>query len=499
MAEKEQIEKIQELLPQFSYNKILCLLKEAGDVIERALDLINLNDSISKRQSPVFAYQTSDLSQNFYRITSNKMKIIVAEEGLPSEQIIFNITQTLSDCNCKIIQVKTLRYCLQAEYEEKFAELPVDIEFCDSFTAYKATIDFVRSFIQETGTAHDNVEFTSLAFGNMPNCGLFFLEGEYLAEKINLHDILDIGELSSWAHFEHNTRRILTFYFTIKNDTISKDDSQYVGFKLVWIVHCDSDSDEKSDYIFIHLKYPPQFLLKYASSLKEVLARSQYICFSLRKEAKQMLPNENFWINESNTNKHFTANTKKIGMYQICYKNAIISLQSTFQLFEILSGWKKRTKNRIVFGAVMKVPRREPKNRTSYEIGPFKNVCLHVKKALNATLATVNKRRQIALFNDTIPPNCVFIRKIIVTPLRILLFAPQISATKRIIRRFGEENALRCVFRDDNGKKLVESEFSCGRAQRDYFALAFLDSYSIKTLQFFGLVKLIGKRIAPTL
>ncbi|KAK0409122.1 hypothetical protein QR680_004350 [Steinernema hermaphroditum] len=60
------------------------------------------------------------------------------------------------------------------------------------------------------------------------------------------------------------------------------------------------------------------------------------------------------------------------------------------------------------------------------------------------------------------PSNCVMVRKVVVMPSRTLLMPPEVMMTNRVIRHFGEENALRCVFRDDAGNKLVPKEFSRG-------------------------------------
>ncbi|KAK6743144.1 hypothetical protein RB195_010418 [Necator americanus] len=49
-----------------------------------------------------------------------------------------------------------------------------------------------------------------------------------------------------------------------------------------------------------------------------------------------------------------------------------------------------------------------------------------------------------------------------VTPLRTLFMAPEVMMTNRVVRRFGEENALRCVFRDDSGARLIVKDFVQG-------------------------------------
>lgn len=50
------------------------------------------------------------------------------------------------------------------------------------------------------------------------------------------------------------------------------------------------------------------------------------------------------------------------------------------------------------------------------------------------------------------------------TPLRLILMPPEVMMTNRVVRHFGEEYALRCVFRDDNGQRLVVNDFTRGRA-----------------------------------
>lgn len=69
----------------------------------------------------------------------------------------------------------------------------------------------------------------------------------------------------SWAHFEHD-RRLLTIYFAIESVTHAHDGLSYTGYKFVItyssfymvIVDCDSDPDEKDNYVYICLRHPPQ-------------------------------------------------------------------------------------------------------------------------------------------------------------------------------------------------------------------------------------------------
>ncbi|KAF1765131.1 hypothetical protein GCK72_005083 [Caenorhabditis remanei] len=59
-----------------------------------------------------------------------------------------------------------------------------------------------------------------------------------------------------------------------------------------------------------------------------------------------------------------------------------------------------------------------------------------------------------------LPKNCVSVAKVIVSPSRVLLMAPEVMMVNRIVRRFGPDYALRCVFRDDNLGRLAIRDFS---------------------------------------
>ncbi|GMR32585.1 hypothetical protein PMAYCL1PPCAC_02780, partial [Pristionchus mayeri] len=59
----------------------------------------------------------------------------------------------------------------------------------------------------------------------------------------------------------------------------------------------------------------------------------------------------------------------------------------------------------------------------------------------------------------TIPPNCVLVRKLMVTPSRVLPMAPDVMMTNRVVREFGSEHALRIVYRDEGGQKLRVNDF----------------------------------------
>lgn len=66
---------------------------------------------------------------------------------------------------------------------------------------------------------------------------------------------------------------------------------------------------------------------------------------------------------------------------------------------------------------------------------------------------------QIPEDDDDIPDKYIRVRKLIVTPSRLILMPGEIMKSNRILRRFGEEWALRVLFREENGRKLLISWF----------------------------------------
>ncbi|KAI6227443.1 RNA-directed RNA polymerase [Aphelenchoides fujianensis] len=70
--------------------------------------------------------------------------------------------------------------------------------------------------------------------------------------------------------------------------------------------------------------------------------------------------------------------------------------------------------------------------------------------------------RSFSRLNE-LPKNSVLVKKVIVTPLRRLFFPPQVMMCNRIVRKFGEQFALRCIFRDENGQRLSSRNFVRGR------------------------------------
>ncbi|KAM3728655.1 RNA-dependent RNA polymerase [Dirofilaria immitis] len=518
-----------------------------------------------------------------------RLKFMISVEGVPMEQIKYLLKRILQNCNCSIRSFGELIPCLQAAYEEKCVEVHIGVELsCEKGSNHDALIDFTKLFVIESGYGlemqpymeirnidriltdiradHANINILWLGIGNMPNMGLFFIRGEYVTKyntssnksvvnsvyETKMNNATGNHMLLSWAHFEHD-RRLLTIYFAVENVGCTHDGLLYTGYKFVItynsfcmvVIDCDSDPDERDNYVYICLRYPPQLWeavprvmangkrvlnieqcrdwirvgsfpgnKHFAGCSQETLAGSSWFSFSLPKETVKpegMFPDEVLdWERRALSTK----------------------LAPTRQLFEIIARWKRRANCQIFFAAIMKIPRQEishvhilelPSFRLNYalqallsrgsivrdqlfDVSSFscdnffferihyaaQECLLACEEALDSALAALDEKRRISLLNffeykyfqklnalrristseeaeslSDLPHNCVLIRKVIATPLRLLFLPPEVMMTNRVIRRFGEEYALRCVFRDDNGQRLIPKEFSRGRTLQD--------------------------------
>ncbi|CAJ0957800.1 unnamed protein product, partial [Mesorhabditis belari] len=93
--------------------------------------------------------------------------------------------------------------------------------------------------------------------------------------------------------------------------------------------------------------------------------------------------------------------------------------------------------------------------------------CARFSEVRNAVLeASYRNLHPMDILRDykEIPKNCVFVRKVMVCPQRTLFMSPEVMLTNRVVRYFGEEYAMRCVFRDDSGYTLHTNEFYIGNS-----------------------------------
>uniref|UniRef100_A0A915BR60 RNA-directed RNA polymerase n=1 Tax=Parascaris univalens TaxID=6257 RepID=A0A915BR60_PARUN len=536
----------------------------------------------------VISKQTVSATRRQSSVTLLILKITVAVEGLPNEQIMHNIREVLCKCGCTIERIGHPVARLQAAYEERYAEICADVQLKSNETSsQESLIEFAENFVNETGyglsmqplmeirnidtifsqisAEHANVDIVWLAVGNMPNAGTFFIRGEYVTKyntrsncmrdaipETKTSNAAGGHKLLSYATFEHD-RRLMSLYFAVENQQRSNDGLLFTGYKLVLpyvsfhsvVVDCGSDHTERDNRVFIHLKYPPQLWQAiprqmacgrrvlnmeqcrdwirvvswpgnnyFCGCSQGSLAGSPWLAFSIPKESvqpEQMYPNE---------------------IVEWARRPRFAKMAPTLMVFEIIARWKRRAKCPISFAAVMRVARREPPIENISELPSFrlnyamealigrgsvvtdqlfdhddsshnsvffrrlifasKECLLACEESLDGALAAIDERRRISLFTffeytyaqkvnairrlikdeevgafNDLPPNCVLIRKVMATPLRLILMPPEVMMTNRVVRHFGEEYALRCVFRDDNGQRLVVNDFARGRAVQE--------------------------------
>uniref|UniRef100_A0AAF5HY40 RNA-dependent RNA polymerase n=1 Tax=Strongyloides stercoralis TaxID=6248 RepID=A0AAF5HY40_STRER len=70
-------------------------------------------------------------------------------------------------------------------------------------------------------------------------------------------------------------------------------------------------------------------------------------------------------------------------------------------------------------------------------------------------------------FFTTIPKNCLYIRKVLITPCKKVLLPPEVMMANRVVRKFGENSCIRVIFRDDDGGRIHIRGFYRTRSDED--------------------------------
>lgn len=79
-----------------------------------------------------------------------------------------------------------------------------------------------------------------------------------------------------------------------------------------------------------------------------------------------------------------------------------------------------------------------------------------LEKALHTELETARKKTEDNPNEmDELPPHFVNIRRVVVTPTRLLFLRAETVAKNRVVREYGEERFLRVAFRDEDYRKLM--------------------------------------------
>ncbi|XP_070557919.1 uncharacterized protein [Ptychodera flava] len=84
------------------------------------------------------------------------------------------------------------------------------------------------------------------------------------------------------------------------------------------------------------------------------------------------------------------------------------------------------------------------------------NHFVNINKACEAAVEFYASRSDVEAENDHkyLPPTCRSVRRLIVTPSRLIFLQSELMFENRILREFGEEYCVRVVFRDENYQRL---------------------------------------------
>ncbi|WKY17144.1 hypothetical protein Q1695_001623 [Nippostrongylus brasiliensis] len=513
------------------------------------------------------------------------LKFIVSYNVGPAELVKGILMRTLVKCGCSQIALDRSSLIPRAEYEEQACEYwyqalirpphseeqdATIVRFIQKLCYYLgggfhnqilAEFPGLKLFFPEVRPQHTNVIVTSMAIGNMPNPGLFFVRGDYITNyneisnsffmncferygeasqtrRTNLTSQLKVaGEqpFLSYAHFEHD-RRFLTLFFAVRLCEREEkiDGLRYAAYKICLpysaIVQITADvSDVQSNSLYMRLKYPPQ-VWQAVPRFQQCRNRPRRVVnMEQCKEWVRVLkwPGDN---RSSGCSSDAMADCQYLRI-TLPKKNEDGNDILTFHLFSIISRLMQRSSAKVHFGSVFTTRRDMAPEITIRPVGSFRAdyaakalvsrgcivsdqillgeyqkkpneglVDTHIfferarwcmkecsracEEALENLLCAIDERRIMDLLRAfhqmytiradgfkrhyrgdaremrrTLPRNCVLV---MVTPLRTLFMAPEVMMTNRVVRRFGEENALRCVFRDDSGARLIVKDFVQG-------------------------------------
>lgn len=473
----------------------------------------------------------------------------------------------------------------RAEYEEQLAEWRMTVNvideaasgsglklksrvtmllaFLDRFCYYSSVglhdqlfieLPGVPKIVNEVRPQHANIPVATIAIGNCPNPGLFFVRGDYIsafngisnkflsnrrdnrrrAEEMTQYNAAGKQTYLSFANFEHD-RRILNVYFATPLQEEQPDGLLYAGYRIMLpysaFVQIFVDlRDSKLNSIYFRLKHPPQLweavakppqymahnrrilnlencrewarVLQWSADERssgcsqEALADCQYLQVAFPKQdnertnepSEKLLSVVSRLMTRCSAKVHFGTVFSQLKRLPVVHDVGTVgSFRADYALKAIISRGSVVTDQ--LFGYV---EQEEPKDPPFFDVVRWcmKECQRACEEALENLLCAIDERRSMNLLkafhhmysarvdayrrlelgetvrttdlHRSLPKNCVMVRKVMVTPLRILFMAPEVMMTNRVVRHFGEENALRCVFRDDSGMRLTVKEFLQG-------------------------------------
>lgn len=404
-----------------------------------------------------------------------------------------------------------------------------------------------------------DVPVTTIALGNCPNPGLFFVRGDYIT---NLNAICSLclyppgsdiskesptfkvagkNSLLSYGKFEHD-RRQMSLYFGMRLAEIQADGLEYAGYRLSmyyssFVKIIVDTSCDKTNSLFIQLKHPPQLweaipknctfhpskarVLNMETCMdwirvlcwsgdadnrgwgcsSNALAQSSWLRLVFPKDNQSPVTTITGFlqivarITSRCSAKVFFGSIfsmrrklapvpiiKSVGVYKADYAIAALFTRGsvvTDQLFDaidngedgVLDVEKEPLFLKYVRVAIMECPRACVESleqllnaldeRRSVDVFyAFRSLYVSRKNAYVRALS--GEKIQDTGLTRPLPKNCVVVPKVMVTPTRVLLMAPEVMMTNRVLRKFGPEYALRCVFRDDSSGRAILRDFSLG-------------------------------------
>ncbi|VDM52303.1 unnamed protein product [Angiostrongylus costaricensis] len=353
-----------------------------------------------------------------------------------------------------------------------------------------AEFPVIKSIFGEVRPQHNNVTLTSMAIGSMPNPGLFFVRGDYIT------NYNEVSNSRSYFKLFHKLRqyKFMTFLNFLFNllfkvwQAVPRSQQCRSGIRPVvnmeqckeWVRVLKWPGDVRSSGCSSEALADCQFLRATFPKRNEDEDEPTYELFSIISRLMQRSSSRIYFGSVFTTRRGLPpeVSVKDVGSFRADYAaKALVSRGCTVSDQLLLDECKRGADGELIDSHLFF-------ERVRWCMKECSRAC---EEALENLLCAVDERRTVELLRafhqmytvrvhaikrcqrgdvrdlrKSLPRNCVLVRKVMVTPLKTLFMAPEVMMTNRVVRRFGEENALRCVFRDDSGAKLIVKDFVQG-------------------------------------
>ncbi|EYB83654.1 hypothetical protein Y032_0332g2788 [Ancylostoma ceylanicum] len=352
------------------------------------------------------------------------------------------LARVLLQSGCHQFELKRVDPTPRAEYEEQASEYwyfitltpegdeehdEMIVHFVEKFCYFVgggfhdqilAEFPEIKVIFGEVRPQHNNVTLTSMAIGNMPNPGIFFVRGDYVTnyneisnsfftncfarfgestftKQTDLASQLKVAggqSFLSFAHFEHD-RRYLTLFFAVRlcEREEKMDGLRFAAYKIslpyAAIVQITVDvGDSHNNTLYLRLKYPPQ--------VWQAVPRTQQ-CRSRNRRVVNMEQCKE-WVrvlkwpgDERSTGCSSEALAECLFLrVTLPKKNEDGNDLPTYHLFSIISRLMQRSNSKIFFGSVFTTRRDLAPDVQIRAVGSFR--ADYATKALLSRGATVS-------------------------------------------------------------------------------------------------------------